>query len=224
MKRVILFSSLLISITVNSQISRSAAYDQITYLKRESFMASSADSYKDVKGSPYLYDGFQEGVIYTRGGDIFPGEYRFDIYANRIQFLNSGVLFQIAYPDSVSKIEIGLTTLKYVDYLNGEGVKKGFMVLIEEGEFTLLEQRNKDFYEALPAKPYQEPAPARFGNGKSVIYLKAGNNPAERAGSSKDIVRICGNRGNDAKDFISKEKINVKKVDDLRILVSYLNK
>lgn len=205
------------------QISRSAAYDQIVYLKRENFMASSADTYRDVKGTPYLMQDFVEGKIYTKSGDVFPGEYRFDIFANRVQFMNNDILYQVAYPDSVSKIEIGETTLKYVEYNDGDEVKKGYFIVMEDGECLLLRQKNKVWYDALPAKPYQTPEPPRFGNGKDIIFMKVGNAPAEKASSEKDVIRILGTRGAEAKRIIDSENLKIKKEEDLMKLVRMMN-
>ncbi|MFO7574308.1 MAG: hypothetical protein R6W67_04035 [Bacteroidales bacterium] len=206
-----------------SQISRSAAYDQIVYLKRENFMASSADTYRDVKGTPYLMQDFVEGKIYTKSGDVFPGEYRFDIFANRVQFMNNDVMYQVAYPDSVSKIEIGETTLKYVEYTDGDEVKKGYFIVIEDGECLLLRQKNKVWYDALPAKPYQTPEPPRFGNGKDLIFLKNGDAPAEKVAGEKDVLRLMGPREAEAKRIIDREKLKVKKEEDLLKLIKILN-
>jgi len=205
------------------QISRSAAYDQIVYLKRENFMASSADTYRDVKGTPYLMQDFVEGKIFTKSGDVFPGEYRFDIFANRVQFMNNDVMYQVAYPDSVLKIEIGETTLKYVEYTDGDEVKKGYFILMEDGECLLLRQKSKVWYDALPAKPYQTPEPARFGNGKDIIFMKVGNAPAEKVASEKDVLRVLGSRGTEARKIIDREKLKVRKEEDLMKLVRMLN-
>lgn len=206
-----------------SQISRSAAYDQISYLKRENFMASSADGYKDVKGSPYLSSEFVEGAIYTKSGDVFPGEYRYDIYANRVQFMNNDILYQVAYPDSVLKIEIGDITLKYVEYRDGNEARKGYFIVLEDGDCLLLQQKNKVWYDALPAKPYQTPEPARFGNGKDLLFLQYGNAPAVRVTNEKDVIKLLGSKGAEAKIIIDTEKLKVNKEQDLIRLVRRLN-
>ena len=228
MKKLSILSLVLLFTSVNatfSQVSINTAHDQINYLKRESMLSASSDTYVNIKGSPYLTEGFLAGTLYTKGGDIFPGEYRFDIYTNKVQFMNQGVTFQVAFPDSISKIEIGDHTLKYVEYINGgEGHGKAFMIVLAEGNFTLLEQKNKVFYEALPAKPYQDPEPAKFGTGKDVFYLKVGDKPAEKITGTKDIIRICGDKGSAAKSYIDKEKLGIKRANDLIMLVNHLNK
>ncbi len=206
-----------------SQISRSAAYDQILYLKRENFMASSSNTYANVKGTPYMTDDFVEGSIYTKSGDVFPGEYRYDIYANRVQFMNNDVLYQVAYPDSILKIEIGETTLKYVEYSDGKEIMKGYFIVMEDGECLLLRQKSKVWYDALPAKPYQTPEPPRFGNGKDLVFLKYGNAPAGRINNEKDVIRILGSKGAEAKRIIDREKLKVNREQDLVKLVRMLN-
>jgi hypothetical protein len=222
---VILLLGQVISMPFYAQVSRSVAHDQINYLKRESILSAATDAYKNIKGTPFMNEEFAEGKIYTKGGDVFPGEYRFDIYANKVQFINQGVTFQVAYPDSISKIEIAEQTLKYVEYINGgEQVSKAFMIVLEDGNYTLLEQKNKVFYEAIPGRPYQDPEPARFGTGKDYFFLKAGDKPAEKITSTKDIIRICGNQGAAVKSYIDKEKPGVKKAEDLILLINHLNK
>jgi hypothetical protein len=222
---VIFLLGQVISMPLYAQVSRSVAHEQINYLKRESILSASGDTYKNIKGTPYMKDEFAEGKIYTKGGDVFPGEYRFDIYANKVQFMNQGVTFQVAHPDSIAKIEIGELTLKYVEYLNGgEQISKAFMIVLEDGNYILLEQKNKVFYEALPGKPYQDPEPAKFGTGKDFFFLKVGDRPAEKITGTKDIIRICGDKGSEAKSYMDEEKLSVKKVDDLITLINHLNK
>jgi len=156
-------------------------------------------------------------------GDTLEGEFRFDIYSNQIEFRKSGTIMVIAVPDSVSKIEFEDHTLTYQKYLSGTTTLKGYFILLEEGEFNLLLQKTVILYKAEPARPYTDPKPARFENGKEFLFLQKDSNPAEKVIKEDEILRFFGGRSGEAKQYADKNKLNLKKQPDVIKLVNYLN-
>ncbi len=182
-----------------------------------------SDEHESIDGTPYLNKEFTKGLITTNTGSEFPGEYRFDIYANQVEFRRDGQILRLSAPSKISKIVIGDLTLKYYSYKEGKEIRDGYFIVLEEGQFTFLEQKTKILFAKVPAKPYQEATPARFADGKDFIWLKVGDNAAERILNTKDIIRICGDHGTLAKQFIDKEKLKFKERSDYIRLAEFLN-
>ncbi|MBE0673752.1 MAG: hypothetical protein IH591_03735 [Bacteroidales bacterium] len=180
--------------------------------------------YQDIDGTPYLHDGFMEGLLYMKSGVIYSGEYRYDIYADQIEFKRDENVFTVGIPDSIIKLQTELFTIGYLEYLDKTTVRKSYLLLLEEGHYSLCHQKRKVFRKAEPVKPYQDaPTPARFDNAGDDYFLKVGDSPAEKITNAKDIIRICGADGEKAKNYVDKEKLNVKKEEDLIKLVKFLN-
>jgi len=178
---------------------------------------------KTIDGTPYMTSQFARGEILTKNGSVFPGEYRFDIHKNQIEFRKDGQILSLSAPNLITKVVIGDHTIKYFSYREAEEIKNGYFIVLEEGLFTLLEQRTKIFFDKIAAKPYQEATPARYVDGKNLYWLKVGDSPAELIIKPKNIPALCGEHGPLAKQFIDKEKLKFKERSDYVRLAEYLN-
>lgn len=199
-----------------------------TYLDKlrrdDYFTAPNQLKYNDINGSPYLSDDFRQGVLLMKSGQPLSGEFRFDIYANQVEYRKDENTFVIAKPDSISKIEIDELVIVYRDFSEKDEVKKGYFIQLEEGYYSVYQQKTIHFRSASQPKPYQDaPLPARFEEGTDQFYMSVGDSPAVKVANANDIARLCGDRGQVARDFIKKERINLKRSDDLISLIRYLN-
>ena len=203
--------------------SRSVAYNQLNYLKRESFMKGTTKPYQDVEGTPYMDDQFKDGYIFMKEGEAVPGELRFDIYANQIQFIDSGQVFTIAHPDRVDLIEIEGTIFRYLPYRADVGEKMGYFISLAEGQYSLYLKEARKMTEARPPAPYQDPVPAKFVKLPDTYYLRIGANPAMKLSTKKALLEMLGNNGSQVEEYLKNEKIYLKKEPDLIKLVNHLN-
>ena len=199
-----------------------------TYLDKlrrdDYFTAPNQLKYNDINGSPYLSDNFRQGVLLMRSGQTLTGEFRFDIYANQMEYRKDENIFVIAKPDSISKIEIDDIVVVYRDYSEKDEVKTGYFIQLEEGYYSVYQQKTIHFRSASQPKPYQDaPLPARFEDGTDQFYMSAGDSPAVKVANANDIARLCGDKGQVARDYIKKEKINLKRSADLVNPIRHLN-
>ncbi len=221
---VFFFFLILKPLIVHSQVYENSIYEHIEYLRREKLMPDTdPKSYQNIDGSPYLKKDFEEGKIYMTNGDVFTGEYRFDLYANQIQFVKDEERYVIAYPDKIYKIELNGHTWKYIDYRIDAGIEKAYFICLAEGHYSLFLKKGKTLRNPVGAKPYQQPKPAKFLDHKDLYYIRAGENPAQRVGNRKDLLKICRNIEPDASDYIKAEKLKVNNEYDLIRFVLYLN-
>jgi hypothetical protein len=215
---------MILQITSYSQESISTIDRYFERMNRDKeFFGKPEMKYKDIEGTPYLFDGFEKGFIQMKSGVKISGEYRYDLYAGLIEFKRNENVFAIAIPDSIVRLQTELFTLGHFEFIDKKTVNKSFLLIVEEGHYTLCLQKKKIFRKAEPVKPYHNASPARFDDSGDDYYLKVGDSPAEKIGSEKDIIRVCGTDGEKAKAFIATGKLNVKKEEDLVKLVKYLN-
>lgn len=181
-------------------------------------------SYKNVEGTPYYDDFFRKGVLHMKSGRLLSGEFRYDIYADVIEFRKDENIYALAIPDSVARIEVENVIYRYLPYLVKSETNKGYFIILADGHYSLLEKQIKLFRDAKPPGPYQDaPIPARFDDGGTELYIKRGNDPAVKITNNRDIITFCGEDGSIARDYISKNNIRFRDIENLKNLVSHLN-
>lgn len=225
-KTVLSITLLLIAITgypqVDDFIKVVRSYDKVN---RDLYFAGRNQvKYKDIDGSPYLNDNFMTGLLFLKSGKVYSGEFRLDIYANQIEFLREEEIYVIGVPDSLIRLDFGESTIVYSGYEEKLAHKKGYFIELENGYYTALLQKNILFRNAEPIKPYHDtPLRARFEKGNDALFLRKGDESARKVSGKNEVISFFGDRGPDAKSFIDKEKLNVRKAEDLGKLVKYIN-
>ncbi|HCC69990.1 MAG TPA: hypothetical protein DEQ09_02400 [Bacteroidales bacterium] len=225
MKLILAFITFIIlTSNLKSQVYENAIYEHMEYLRRERIMSEyNPKAYENIGGTPYLNKEFEPGKVYLKSGEVFTGEYRFDLYANQIQFINEGSRYVISYPDKIYKVELNGHTFKYIDYKIDAGIRNGYFITLVEGYYSLYLKKSKRLKDPVPTKPYQQARPAKFLDYKDCYYIKIGDEPAIRVKNMKGIIKISGNLGLDVEDFIKREKIKLSREYDLVKLVNYIN-
>ncbi len=181
-------------------------------------------SYSDIAGTPYYDDTFRKGILFLKSGRRLSGEFRYDIYADMIEFRKGENIFTLGIPDSIAKIEVENAVYSYQPYYINSDIHKSYFITIEDGYYTLLEKTTRLFRKAEPPGPYQDaPKPARFEDGGTELFLMKGDEPAVRVANIRDIISVCGEDGSLASEYIDTNKIRFRNTEGLRSLVNHLN-
>lgn len=226
MRAFLITAAILFSLLVRVSSQDLSAIDSyLDKLRRDKGMVTQNElEYKDIQGSPYLDEQFRQGSMHMKSGTTLTGEFRYDIYADRIEFRKDGQVFHIAIPDSISKLFTQEATIVYLKYVDKTDQKKGYFIAVYEGYYSVFEKRTKVFQKAQPPQPYQDaPIPASFQDAATEIYMKVGDNPAFKVTSLNEIVASCGTESAAAREFIKKNKTRFRDKDDLAGLFRHLN-
>lgn len=228
MKRIILLPLLVFLLsplfTSAQVVYESNIYEHIDYLRRDRLISDfNPKAYKNIDGTPYLIEEFEDGKVYLKSGEVLTGKFRFDLYANQVQFINEDSRYVIAYPEKIYKIELNGNTLKYIDYKIDAGIDHDYFITLVEGYYSLYLNKSKTLKDPVATKPYQQARPARFLDHKDYYYIKAGEEPAQRVRNKKDIVNICGEKIPGIQNYIKEEKISSNNEYDLVKLITYIN-
>ena len=182
-------------------------------------------SEKDIDGSPYLNDEFIKGSIYTISKTQYSDlPLRYNIYNDEIEFeTDDNKVAALDAPEIVEKVTFGDFLMEYIPFEYSNKVKKGFFEVLLKGKASLYSRPEVEFRDAKKPEPYKEAEPAKFIRKDDRYYLRFGMEAAIPCVNKKDVIGKFPDHSSDIEAFIKKNKINVKKEDDLKKMVEYYN-
>ena len=183
---------------------------------------NNTNSYNQVEGNPFLYDGkLQEGLITIRGQGAYKGKFRYDIYADEVQFFQNGTYYAIADPGMIDNITIGDYTLIYAmtDVKKGRG---SYFELVLDGKCRLLARKEVDLVEAVPAKAYSDPKPAYFDREDDTYYIMKGLRLAHKV-NRKNILETLSDQGEKIEQYIKEQNLSYSSREDMMELIKFYN-
>lgn len=225
---LLLFIFSIINIT-HSQVTLSYELrETIDFYRTNKFITDSGNNQllmKQVKGSPYLNDEFENGSIYTvqrlQYADI---PLRYNIYNDELEFKTpSNEIQALATPEIVEKAVFGQTHLVYSAYSNNNKIKKGYFVVLEEGKAILYAKPGIIFKEATEPAAYKEAEPPKFEKKADDFYIRIGTAPAQIVGNKKELIAVFPDNQDKIENYIDKNKVKTNKSESLKELVKYYN-
>ncbi len=182
-------------------------------------------SESDIEGSPYMNDEFINGSIYTVSKTQYTDvPLRYNIYNDDIEFETpQNDVYALGAPEMIEKVVFGDYTMEYIPFEFAKKIKKGFFKLMLSGKVSLYARPEIQFIEAKEPAPYKEAEPARFNPKEDRYYIRIGMEAAQLCGNKKDAIAILSDHQKEVESFIKKEKINVKKLEELKSLLEYYN-
>lgn len=181
---------------------------------------------KDIKGSPFLNDDFLTGSIYTTSKVQFVDiPLRYNIYNDDLEFKSpDDKVMAMSTPEIVERAVFGEYTMSYIPFVSVKKIRRGFFVILEQGDNCTLYSRPTVLYEK-PQEPgaYKEAEPAKFIKRPDTYYLRFGKDAAKKVGNKKELISIFPDHTSEIQAFIKKNKIKTNKPEGLKKLVQYYN-
>ncbi|MTI33227.1 hypothetical protein [Xanthovirga aplysinae] len=183
-------------------------------------------SYDEIKGSPYLPDEFVKGnVIIHVKKKKFLLPLRYNAYSDQIEYLKNGTSMVFKNPFLISKVEFGGSTyvFKMTDGFSKDKKGSFFVQLYGSERIELLKKQQVRFIPEQVAKDsYSSNKPPKFSKVLEEFYIVFGENtPVLLSKSKKRIIGILEDKGYKVKDFIKKEKLNLKEEEGLIRLMEF---
>ncbi|MGQ8337904.1 hypothetical protein ACUNWD_15245 [Sunxiuqinia sp. A32] len=181
-------------------------------------------AYEDIKGSPYLQEDFIEGLIIINDSSLYKGvPMRYNVYNEIIEFEHpNGTILEIDNPDQFREYIINDQAFIYHTLAKTNKNEKGFYEVLVSGKLTLAKKYNIELKDPLPPQAYKDAKPAEFSFKPSYYYIIKGNQISE-VSNEKNLLEAISSNQNNIKSYIKKNKLKVKKEDDLKNIIEYYN-
>jgi len=227
MKYILLITVFLLSLSsfAQNQYQLSQAMDFFRTNKMINGEIKNVLTEADIEGSPYMTDEFINGSVFTTSkiqyNDI---PLRYNVYNDEMQFqAPDGNIAAIAAPEVIEKVTFGDYTMEYIPFTNAKKIRRGFFVLLVDGNVKLYARPNVEYRPPVPPAPYKEPEPAKFLEKPDTYYIRIGLEAAQLIENKKDLEEIFPDHKKEVATFIKKNKVNHRKEEKLKELVEYYN-
>ena len=196
--------------------------DNTIFNKVNSPNAGKNISYSDIQGSPYYGKGFS---VATFSGSSETAPARYNSYRDEIEFTKEDKTFVLPKNDKFSIITFTNTKDKLVRLETSDDLSGYFFELVD-GKFGLYKKIRTKFIDAVvAANSYATDRPAVFKSVDPIFYIKIENNNfIKKPKNQKDIIQQFQNRKEELTSFFKENKIKFDKEEDLKKLVTFLNK
>jgi hypothetical protein len=178
----------------------------------------------DIQGSPYLDNEYKVGTILTDDGVLYKDiPLRYNCFDDVLEFKKDKEAYDLLPKTKIKRAEFGGQVFAFKDIESDGGKDKSFLQILAEGKATLLARFGVKFYEAEELRGFADPKPARFGDLSEIYYVSVNNAPAQKILSNKKLVEVLRDKRKEIENYMSKQKISIKKVDDLKKIIAYYN-
>jgi len=202
--------------------SQNSLRDQINDARHS--IKSNPNNLEYIKGSPYTNETFEVVTIKRFNNAIYSARYDANLGEMQIKrdndtiVLNNSENFEITFA-------LSRKVYKTHSYTNKDGsLKRGFLVVLREADsLAVLKEEVIKFYEEKPATGgYDKAKPAEFRKLSDVYYIRLDDKVSLLPQKRKDFLKLFPEHSNKLKVFIKKNKISLKKDDDLITLFKYI--
>ena len=200
-------------------------YDEFVQLEHTNPQRGNFLTEADISGSPYLNKDYQEGYVLTEKLIRYENvPLRYNIYTDDIEFRNAkGQAMAIEFPGNIKEVKIGKAIFVHRLYAMDKKLHAGYFQLMNRGKAEGLIRYRVEFREAEPAAAYKDPQPPKFVRKPAEFYVSIGNKPAVQVYKTKDLIALLSNHKRELQVFAKKEKIKVRKENDLKRILNYYN-
>jgi hypothetical protein len=182
---------------------------------------------RKVRGTPFMQDEFMFGVLNLVDSVNIQGQkYRYNVYADEMQFILEEDTVSIFQPLKVNSIQFGERKFIYDLRMTGKDMlEAGYMEVLEEGNVSLLLWRTA----RLEVDEYVTNYMGGGGTGdlyykhSKFYYIKTGDTAARKIRNIKDLIKQLPEHQSQVKKYLKSERIRFKDPEDLRKLVAYYN-
>jgi hypothetical protein len=177
-----------------------------------------------ITGTQYLNEIYQKGTAIIDNDKEETRLMRYNAYTDEMEFLSKEQKpLKLLKRENIVVILDGITyEVKFYSFKNK--IAKGYFNPLNKGEVVLyLQPKKRLTYAEAPDNGYDDVNPAKY-ELKFEYYLKKGDQPITKIElGKKDIFYYLSDRSEDVKSFMLKNKLKLRKVEDIIALLNYYN-
>lgn len=222
-KLILIIALTYATISLNSQTIPGGS-QEFDFMMESLRINENLEKHPQAKGSPYIQDSYQ--IIKIKGYDKnFKG--RYNAYNGQMEIDTGSELISL---DKNKDFEINFVvnnvTYKSYNYTNNlNDVSRDFLrIIFVKKDFSLLKKEIIKYYEKVPAKSaYHKQKPAIFKRESDHFYIEKNNTVSYLPNRKNDLLKLYPTSSKEIKAFLKKEKISLKKEEDLIKLADFLS-
>ncbi len=187
---------------------------------------SKISSYDDYEGSIYMKFRYKESSVIDEKSSAFDAKLKYNIYTDALEFVSkSGDLFELVKNPTIHA-RIDGDYFYYCDFKSQRGIdRRGYYVLVELTDryriykrFTLEIKDPKE--QAAVSSGVAEPGSIRMNTS---YFIEEAGVIMELPLNKKEMLAAFSDKENELKEYLKKEKIRLKKEEDLIRFVARYN-
>ncbi|MCB0563245.1 MAG: hypothetical protein KDD01_02590 [Phaeodactylibacter sp.] len=208
-----------ISQTIRRGLNNPNYFAEDTYLSRGA-------APKEVEGSLFLDERWQDAYILTPEDEVVNVKARYRIYDDEVQVLSPDKEVLGLYPAKIRAIAIGKQVFVPLEFRSPEGERKvGFFQLLVEGETALLlrrslELKKSDYNPALNIGDRND----RLELQEAYYYRRVGEQPRLLRLSKSSILKALSRRKKAVAEYAKNNQLNPHKEESLVAIFQFYNR
>lgn len=194
---------------------------ELTRNKEEGYFSklSPEQTYTEVEGTPFFNEIWEKGIISFNDGMKYSVEsFRYDIYANNLQFLKDDIVYKIPNINDVKSFSIG--EFNFVTYVNDD--KADFYEILFKNDMLLL--LRKFDCEIIKGKESVGAFPATNDKFKinTTIYFKKDDASINKINlNKKNVLELMGDKKDEIEKFATTNNLKFGQEEDVIKIMEY---
>lgn len=194
---------------------------ELTRNKEEGYFSklSPEQTYTEVEGTPFFNEIWEKGIISFNDGMKYSVEsFRYDIYANNLQFLKDDVVYKIPNLSDVKSFSIG--EFNFVTFVNED--KADFYEILFKNDVLLL--LRKFDCEIIKGKESVGAFPATKDKFKinTTIYFKKDDASINKINlNKKNVLELMGDKKDEIEKFAATNNLKFGQEEDVIEILEY---
>jgi hypothetical protein len=176
----------------------------------------------DIAGTPYLDSEYVLGTVTTNEGTLYKDiPLRYNCFNDVLEIKKDDQPYDLLPKEKASRAEFGGQIFCYLPY--GNETNKAYFQVLTEGKARLCARYRVNFYEKEEAKGFADAKPARFDDLLETFWISVGQAPLKLILKKNQLLDVLSDKKNEVDAFLTKEKLSIKKPDDLKKIIKYYN-
>jgi len=177
----------------------------------------------DIEGSPFLDDNFVQGEVYVSAKRTAV-PVRYNIFQDWVEYQQAGQTLVLEPNKTIEKVRIGDNTL-VVEKFEFQGKSKyGYLSVLDTGKVILLSKKVVRYIPGQKGRALDgTDLPAKYAKFPDVYFYRIGDGPLQEIDNLKSLIAGFPDKQEELKQYAKKEKISVKKAEELIQLLRYYN-
>ncbi|GGX13869.1 hypothetical protein [Aquimarina muelleri] len=213
MRKILLFLCLALSSTIFAQLPR----DLLNTIKKDY-------TFEDYSGNIYMTSGYKDANVIHEKSTTFDAKLRYNIHTDALEYDSGSQLYELVKKPTIHA-RIDGDYFYYCTFESQRGVdRSGYYILVElSNGYSIYKRLTLKIREPRNGVGVGAPIESGAVRSSTTYYLEEAGVIMELPMSKKDMLAVFNDKENELKEYLKKEKIRLRKEEDLVRLVARYN-